>query len=133
MIWVHDYHLLLFAGMCRRLGVKQRMGFFLHIPFPVPSVAQAIPRIDELLDDMCAYDLLGFQTEDARTAFVNVCRERRPELRIPATGVYPIGVDPHALQREAEAKPLVQLWPDADQVQGIISVDRLDYTKGLPE
>lgn len=133
LIWVHDYHLLPFAAMCRQLGIRQRMGFFLHIPFPVPSVAQAIPRIDELLDAMCAYDLLGFQTEDDRVAFVNLCRERRPDIPAPATGVYPIGVDPYALQREAEAEPVVQLWPDDGHIQGIISVDRLDYTKGLPE
>ncbi len=133
LIWVHDYHLLPFAGMCRRQGIRQRMGFFLHIPFPVPSVAQAIPRIDELLDEMCAYDLLGFQTEDDRKAFVNLCRERRPQIRVPRTGVYPIGVDPHVLQCEAQAEPLVDLWPDTDKIQGIISVDRLDYTKGLPE
>ena len=133
ILWVHDYHLLPFADLCRKQGVRQRMGFFLHIPFPVPSVAQAIPRIDELLDAMCAYDLLGFQTEDDRQAFVNLCRERRPQIPVPRTGVYPIGVDPHALRREAEAEPIVKLWPDDDSVQGILSVDRLDYTKGLPE
>lgn len=133
LMWVHDYHLLPFAGMCRALGITQKMGFFLHIPFPVPSVAQAIPRIDELLDAMCAYDLLGFQTEDDRTAFVTLCRERRPQKPVPLTGVYPIGVDPHALQREAQAKPVVRLWPEDGHIQGILSVDRLDYTKGLPE
>lgn len=132
LIWVHDYHLLPFAKMCRGMGIHQRMGFFLHIPFPVPSVAQAIPRIDELLEGLCAYDLLGFQTEEDRSAFIRLCRDRRPQKPIPATGVYPIGVDPWALQREAEAAPQVQLWPN-DRVQGIISVDRLDYTKGLPE
>ena len=133
LIWVHDYHLLPFAGMCRRQGIHQRMGFFLHIPFPVPSVAQAIPRIDELLDEMCAYDLLGFQTEEDRKAFVNLCRERRPQIRVPRTGVYPIGVNPYELQREAEAEPMVQLWPSDGSIRGILSVDRLDYTKGLPE
>lgn len=132
LIWVHDYHLLPFAKMCRGLGVRQRMGFFLHIPFPVPSVAQAIPRIDELLEGMCDYDLIGFQTEDDRAAFISLCRERRPQKPIPTTGVYPIGVDPHALQSEADADPKVELWPD-NKLKGIISVDRLDYTKGLPE
>lgn len=133
LVWVHDYHLLLFAQMCRAQGISQRLGFFLHIPFPVPSVAQAIPRIDELLDAMCDYDLLGFQTEDDRQAFVNTCRARRPGKPVPLTGVYPIGVDPHALQREAQARPLVRLWPEDSHLQGILSVDRLDYTKGLPE
>src|SRR5690606_7538285 len=133
LIWVHDYHLLPFAGMCRRQGIHQRMGFFLHIPFPVPSVAQAIPRIDELLDEMCAYDLLGFQTEEDRKAFVNLCRERRPQIRVPCTGVYPIDVTPYELQREAEAEPMVQPWPSDGSIRGILSVDRLDYTKGLPE
>src|SRR5690606_37068661 len=111
----------------------QRMGFFLHIPFPVPSVAQAIPRIDELLDAMCAYDLLGFQTEDDRQAFVNLCRERRPQIPVPRTGVYPIGVDPYALRREAEAEPIVMQWPDDESIKGRFSVARLDYTEGLPE
>lgn len=133
LIWVHDYHLLPFAAMCRQQGISQRLGFFLHIPFPVPSVAQAIPRIDELLDGMCSYDLLGFQTEEDRMAFVTLCRERRPQKLVPLTGVYPIGVDPHALQHEADAEPLVQLWPQDTHLQGILSVDRLDYTKGLPE
>ena len=133
MIWVHDYHLLPFAAMSRKLGVTQRLGFFLHIPFPVPSVAQAIPRIDELLDAMCSYDLLGFQTEEDRRAFVRLCRDRRPDMPVPLTNVYPIGVDPYALRREAEAKPVVELWPSNGNIQGIISVDRLDYTKGLPE
>ncbi len=132
LLWVHDYHLLPFADMCRAQGLQQRMGFFLHIPFPVPSVAQAIPRIDELLDAMCAYDLLGFQTEDDRSAFVNLCRERRPQKPVPETGVYPIGVDPHTLRKEAELAPQVKLWPN-ESIQGILSVDRLDYTKGLPE
>lgn len=133
LIWVHDYHLLPFAAMCRDQGIRQQLGFFLHIPFPAPCVAQAIPRIDELLDAMCSYSLLGFQTEEDRTAFVNLCRERRPQKSIPLTGVYPIGVDPYALQREAATEPLVDLWPESTHLQGILSVDRLDYTKGLPE
>ncbi len=133
VIWVHDYHLLPFARMCRAQGVRQRLGFFLHIPFPVPSMAGAIPRIDELLDAMCAYDLLGFQTEDDRQAFVTLCRERRPQIPVPNTGVYPIGVAPLELQKEAQAEPVVQIWPEGNHLQGILSVDRLDYTKGLPE
>lgn len=133
LIWVHDYHLLPFASMCRAEGMCQRLGFFLHIPFPVPSVAQAIPRIDELLEAMCAYDLLGFQTDGDRQAFVTLCRERRPQKPVPRTGVYPIGVDPLELQREAEAEPVVELWPEGNHIRGVLSVDRLDYTKGLPE
>ncbi len=63
MVWVHDYHLLPFASELRKNGVKNRIGFFLHIPFPTPEIFNALPPHAELLEQLCDYDLLGFQTE----------------------------------------------------------------------
>lgn len=71
MIWVHDYHLLPFASELRKNGVKNRIGFFLHIPFPTPEIFNALPPHAELLEQLCDYDLLGFQTENDRQAFVD--------------------------------------------------------------
>lgn len=63
IIWIHDYHLLPFAHELRKRGVNNRIGFFLHIPFPTPEIFNALPTYDTLLEQLCDYDLLGFQTE----------------------------------------------------------------------
>lgn len=69
IIWVHDYHLLPFASELRKRGVNNRIGFFLHIPFPTPEIFNALPPHDELLEQLCDFDLLGFQTENDRWLF----------------------------------------------------------------
>jgi trehalose 6-phosphate synthase len=71
IIWVHDYHLLPFAGELRKRGVNNRIGFFLHIPFPTPEIFNALPPGEELLEELCDYDLLGFQTDNDRLAFLD--------------------------------------------------------------
>ncbi|MBX4354668.1 trehalose-6-phosphate synthase, partial [Mycobacterium tuberculosis] len=70
-LWIHDYHLLPFASELRKRGVNNRIGFFLHIPFPTPEIFNALPPHAELLEQLCDYDLLGFQTESDRTAFLD--------------------------------------------------------------
>ena len=62
IVWVHDYHLIPFATELRRLGHTNRVGFFLHIPFPPAGVFKALPSAGELLNDLAAYDVAGFQT-----------------------------------------------------------------------
>ncbi|WP_313449288.1 trehalose-6-phosphate synthase, partial [Atlantibacter hermannii] len=59
ILWIHDYHLLPFASALRSLGVNNRIGFFLHIPFPTPEIFNALPPHEELLEKLCDYDLLG--------------------------------------------------------------------------
>lgn len=63
LVWVHDYHLLCLAAALRDLGVSNRVGLFLHTPFPAPGVFRTIPCHASLIEAMCAYDLIGFQTE----------------------------------------------------------------------
>ena len=71
IIWVHDYHLIPFAEACRMLGIRNRIGFFLHIPFPAPEILTAIPPHNELLKTLCFYDLIGFQTDTDQLAFLD--------------------------------------------------------------
>ena len=70
LVWVHDYHLIPLASFLRKLGCANRIGFFLHIPWPGPEVASALPAYPKLLRAIGAYDVAGFQTE---TDAANFC------------------------------------------------------------
>ena len=146
LVWAHDYHLLGLAAALREAGSAQRMGLFLHTPFPEPGVLMTIPAHAELVRDMAAYDLIGFQTEPDRTAFADYIRrhaggEDAGDGRLRAfgcafrTGVYPIGV--HVAEARAEAelpanrRQALRLRANLHGRGLILSVDRLDYAKGL--
>ncbi|WP_322059716.1 alpha,alpha-trehalose-phosphate synthase (UDP-forming) [Paraburkholderia sp. J63] len=154
IIWVHDYHLIPFAEALRGEGVRNRIGFFLHIPFPSPQVLQTIPPHEELVKSLCCYDLLGFQTRNdqqafhdyiERTAHGTVCEhgENKEEGELEAygrklrTGVYRIGVFPDEIAEQAARYESRQHVLDLKQsLEGrklVMSVDRLDYSKGLVE
>jgi trehalose 6-phosphate synthase len=146
LIWVHDYHLLCLADSLRAQGLGNRIGLFLHTPFPAPGVFMTIPSHAALIQAMCAYDLLGFQTEVDRTAFLDyvlrhaggvpVGAEGAVQVfgRVVRTGVYPIGV--HVDEVRAQAETPVNRR-QATRMRAnllerlILSVDRLDYSKGL--
>ena len=146
LIWVHDYHLLCLAGALRANGVSNRTGLFLHTPFPAPDVFMAIPSHASLIQAMCAYDLLGFQTETDRTAFIDYVVRHANGVptaidgavtvfgRVVRTGVYPIGVHVEDVRAQAET-PINRRQATrmrANLLEGLIlSVDRLDYSKGL--
>ncbi len=149
LVWVHDYHLLPLAQRLREAGATQPMGLFLHIPFPQPEVLRVLPVYGELLQAMLAYDVVGFQTETDVQAFRSaVAYVWGPQTlatgdsvvvsgRRVITGVFPIGVDVDAIQKEA----IESLNTDAVKrmIAGMlgrklmIGVDRLDYSKGLVE
>ncbi len=146
LVWAHDYHLLCFAEALREAGVANRMGLFLHTPFPAPPVLMTIPAHAELIRAMCQFDLLGFQTEADRAAFVDyatreaggralVGRRVGAFGRVVKTGVYPIGVHVSQARREAaaaaNARQATQLRASLLDGPLILSVDRLDYSKGL--
>ncbi|HBT3175620.1 TPA: alpha,alpha-trehalose-phosphate synthase [Klebsiella aerogenes] len=147
MVWVHDYHLLPFASELRKNGVKNRIGFFLHIPFPTPEIFNALPPHAELLEQLCDYDLLGFQTENDRQAFVDCVAQQttlsevghqqyRAWGKMFRTAVYPISIEPQEVARSASGPlppKLAQLKAELKGVKNIFSVERLDYSKGLPE
>ncbi|HTH60463.1 MAG TPA: alpha,alpha-trehalose-phosphate synthase (UDP-forming) [Paraburkholderia sp.] len=152
VIWVHDYHLIPFAQALREMGVRNRIGFFLHIPFPASQVLLAVPPHRELVEALCSFDLLGFQTKPDLRAFCDYvvneaggAVERMDDglTRIDAFGRtltasdYPIGVYPDEIAELAKdgerGKPVRTLKETLHGRKVIMSVDRLDYSKGLVE
>jgi len=146
LIWAHDYHLLGLAEALREAGVGNRMGLFLHTPFPEPGVLMTVPAHAEVVRAMAAYDVIGFQTEPDRTAFTDyILRQAGGEAlggnrlrafgRVFATGVYPIGVHVDEVRAEAELpanrRQALRLRTNLHGRSLILSVDRLDYAKGL--
>ena len=148
LVWVHDYHLIAFGEELRRMGARQTMGFFLHIPFPSPEVLTALPVHDVLVRALFAYDVLGFQTESDQRRFHEYVRyeagghvdsQGRTHAygRQVETAIFPIGIDSEEIARFAVSKEAKTHSSRMAKVLlnrlGIIGVDRLDYTKGLPE
>ena len=148
IVWAHDYHLLGFAAAMREAGATNRLGIFLHTPFPAPAVFMTIPVHAELARSLCQYDLIGFQTEADRRAFEDyVLREADGHLlpgralvafgRVVRTGVYPIGVQAEEIRRQAspvvDCPQIARLHASIGDSKLVISVDRLDYSKGLSE
>ena len=147
LVWAHDYHLLCLAEALRAMGLRNRMGLFLHTPFPAPAVFMTNPAHAELVRAMCQFDLLGFQTETDRVAFTDyVLRQAGGEAvdadrvrmgeRVVRTGVYPIGVHVAEVRAQAEMpanrRLATRLRASLPEGELILSVDRLDYSKGLP-
>ena len=147
-IWVHDYQLIPFGAHLRQRGVENPIGFFLHIPFPPPELFAALPRHADLARTLFAYDLVGFQTVRDRENFARYaetylhCR-RLPDGRLKGFGrklrieAVPIGIEADTFaadaERSARSPELRQLARSADGQQLIVGVDRLDYSKGLPD
>ncbi len=147
IIWVHDYHLIPLAAELRNAGIDNPIGFFLHVPFPTFEALRAVPGHEYLLRSLCAYDVLGFQTDRDLAAFKTCLQEPivpaklNRDNRIEVSGgslvadVFPIGVDVdeiRALSAEADtSKSARRMVKSLDGRQLIIGVDRLDYSKGL--
>jgi len=148
VIWVHDYHFIPLAAELRRLGFKNRIGFFLHIPWPPSDVASALPAYQQLLHGFGAYDLVGFHTpQDAENFQRCLIREnigspiRTGEQQIDGhkvrIGAFPVGIDTEGFARAAagaEQNALVRRTrASLEDRDMIIGVDRLDYSKGLKQ
>jgi len=146
-VWAHDYHLMPLAAELRRLGVTNRTGFFLHTPFPVARVLEALPPCHELLAALSAYDLVGFQTSSDLRAFQDCMMNLAggavgTDGTIEAfgrrfrAGVFPVGINTPGfadMAKEAMTSPeTVRLKDSMGGRKLIIGVDRLDYSKGLP-
>ena len=144
-VWVHDFHLIPLADELRRKRARQRIGFFLHTPFPPTEILSTLPVHEWLMRSLFAYDLLGFQTgedlarfqEHIRRAYGGATRGDTVsafgrELR---AGAFPIGIDVDQFHRYAFTAPgsgeferMRRVLRGRDQ---FIGVDRLDYSKGL--
>lgn len=143
LIWVHDYHLIPLASALRQRGVKNRIGYFHHIPWPAQDLFRALPQSQRFLAAMLAYDVVGLQTlADARNLreALDAARGRLETMTQPRgtrIGAYPISIDTQNFAnraRRAEHLPRIrELHQRFGPRDLVIGVDRLDYSKGLPE
>ncbi|WP_137181625.1 trehalose-6-phosphate synthase [Roseomonas sp. AR75] len=136
-IWVHDFHLFLLAAELRALGCRQKIGFFLHVPFPPRSVIMGMPKAEAILAAMGAHDAIGVQTDDdaenLRGALFGI-GEQDAAARV---GTFAIGIDAagfaNLAARRFRTKEVDQLRASLAGRALAIGIDRLDYTKGLPQ
>lgn len=147
-IWVHDYHFFSVAKYCRELGMQNRIGFFLHIPFASLELWQRIPAAQQLIADLCQYDVIGLQTEKDQKVCMQVCTSLLKAQKIQHSTLsyhqrlttikcYPIGINPSAIQKVAQqfsnAHDFLNRPVTLNTSKTIIGVDRIDYSKGLLE
>lgn len=148
IVWVHDYHFLLLGQELRASGWDGRMGFFLHIPFPAPEVFSALPQHQRLARSLCAFDLVGFQTDRDTANFRRYLAETFGAKLLDKGGIevfdrtlraatFSIGIDPQDIADAAELEEgrnaAARLQRLAENRSLVIGVDRMDYSKGLPE
>ncbi|NNM74486.1 trehalose-6-phosphate synthase [Enterovirga sp. DB1703] len=148
LVWVHDYHMIPMGSELRARGFGGRLGFFLHIPWPCPEIASALPEYRRLLADLTAYDVIGFQTPRDAENFGRCLAEEglakhlgvgwyEAQGRRVQVGAFPIGIDTDAFRQaaaKAENLPAVKRFVSTlGQQKLMIGVDRLDYSKGIDE
>lgn len=154
LIWVHDYHLIPIAEELRQRGHMNRIGFFLHVPFPAPEVMTVLPNHERLLPSLLQYDLVGFQTETDVGNFVRylISEHRGPSRKVFETtenqivfsnnggrqiriGSFPVGIEAAEFEKLARRAVRSAFVRDVVASLGgralVIGVDRLDYSKGL--
>jgi trehalose 6-phosphate synthase len=148
LVWVHDYHLIPLGQQLRELGIRNRIGFFLHIPWPPARLMVSLPFHEGLVLSMLAYDVIGFQTEEWLESFRHYVERElgghcEPDGNIHVgdrsvhAAAYPIGIDYPEFIDAANSPParisFERMRRSAAGRKTIIGVDRLDYSKGLEE
>lgn len=142
LIWVHDYHFLPLAKEMRALGLANRIGIFLHVPFPALGDLSVLSQPERFADDLAHYNLIGLQTRSDVARCLEMFRaDPRAEFmpdggikfldRITAVRSFPIGIDTAGFAEDA-AQEAVNPFGRGDPGRFLIGVDRLDYSKGLP-
>lgn len=150
-IWIHDYHLLYVGRELRKNGVKNKVAFFLHIPFPPAETFNRLPWRLEVINAILAYDLIGFQTELDMKNFLEVVdiliedsKIEQKELEITTivnqkekhkVGVFPISIDYDEFSKHAESEEVLnkieELKEGYNEQKIMLGIDRLDYSKGI--
>lgn len=148
IVWVHDYHMIPLGHYLRACGIRNRIGFFLHTPWPVHQLLVTLPHHQKMVKAMAAYDLIGFQTHEWRDLFQQYLMAQQDALEIKPgciqamgetfhTGVFPIGIDVagyrDATASETARRTFGRMRKSADGRVMLVGVDRLDYSKGLEE
>ncbi|MGB8768812.1 MAG: trehalose-6-phosphate synthase [Candidatus Korobacteraceae bacterium] len=152
LIWVHDYHLMSVALNLRQFGITERLAYFHHIPFPSPDIFEKLPWREEILTALLDFDVVGFQTLRDRRNFIACLRHFVKTAKIRSqgehlivdelnrntvVGAFPISID---FEEFAQGASSADIGARAGEIAGsvgdcriILGVDRLDYTKGIPE
>ena len=147
-IWIHDYHLMLVPDMVKKELPDSSIGFFLHIPFPSSEIFRLIPWCREIIEGLAGADLIGFHTFDYVRHFAESVRRilghehslgsfiiGEREVR---TDTFPMGIDYRKFSAAAKNSAIRRRKNEFRDVLGagrkiILSIDRLDYSKGIPE
>lgn len=151
-VWIHDYHLMNVAEQLKSIGVRRRTGFFLHIPFPPLDIFLRLPWRFQILRALLEFDLVGFQTARDTRNFIHCVRNLTPEVEISRSrgsfsvshgdhvtraGTFPIGIDFASFDEQARSSEVVHEMERSSHrlanIKMVLGIDRLDYTKGLPE
>jgi trehalose 6-phosphate synthase/phosphatase len=146
-VWVHDFHLMLVPSMLRRRAPHLAIGFFLHTPFPSSEVYRLLPTREEALRGVLGADYVSFQTGDYARHFRSSCLrvlgvDSAPDSldmsgRRVGIGVDPIGIDVSGFQEVLRDPETARLFSQLEaQYEGrklVLGVERLDYTKGIPQ
>ncbi len=146
-IWIHDYHLMLLPNMLRKRRPDLTIGFFLHIPFPPTEIFRLLPWRREILEGLMGSDLIGFHTYDYVRNFLDTILRLRGyenslgnvnyQNRMIKVDSFPMGIDFNRFYNSSEQKQtkleIQKMRNNITQKKIIISVDRLDYTKGILE
>ncbi|MFO7852164.1 MAG: bifunctional alpha,alpha-trehalose-phosphate synthase (UDP-forming)/trehalose-phosphatase [Bacteroidota bacterium] len=154
-VWVHDYHLLLLPKLIRDEAPDVSIGFFLHIPFPSYELFRVLPWRKEILEGMLGADLVGFHTYDYERHFISSARrilgldihlnQIKLRNRIVRTDSFPMGIDYDKFynaslksskrpkeERSEIRKEIDKYFLHHPERKIILSIDRLDYSKGIP-
>ncbi len=146
-IWIHDYQLMLLPQMIREEQPDIKIGFFLHIPFPSFELFRLLPERETVLRGILGADLIGFHTYDYARHFLSSVRRLlgyentfgriEMETRDSTVDAFPMGVDYERYYKSGVLSSIQEgthkMLQETQGKQVILSVDRLDYTKGIPE
>lgn len=146
-VWVHDYQLMLLPQMIRERMPEVSVGFFLHIPFPSFEIFRLLPWRREILEGLLGSDLLGFHTYDYVRHFLSSVRQLLGhdhtlnqimiDNRTVKADAFPMGIDYERFSRAIDDQEVQQEIGKMEERIGkrkiVLSVDRLDYTKGIPQ
>ncbi len=146
-VWIHDFHLMLVPEMLRRREPRLSIGFFLHTPFPSSEVYRLLPAREQILRGVLGADYVSFQIGDYARHFRSSCLrilgvDSDPDWleidgRRVGIGVDPIGIDVEGFRATLEEPETARLLAELEQQyegrQLILGVERLDYTKGIPQ
>jgi trehalose 6-phosphate synthase len=152
LVWVQDYHLMMVAQAVKQRSADWELAYFHHIPFPSPDMLEKLPWRKKILEALLHFNLLGFQTKRDRRNFVSCVREFLPDAgvsrygdrtsinlggRTSLLGDFPIGIDFAEFSAgagdPAVAERAAQIKADMNGCALVLGLDRLDYTKGIPE